>query len=260
MVSWKRRRRDEAVGGERCLGDSEQQRAARAGLAAERNHALVLLAEAELINLLFKQEVRISHVLDLHPAQHLAHDDFDVLVADGHALETVDFLNLIDQVSLQLLFAKYGKNVMRVERSIHKLFASPDAFAFLHVDVDTAGNRVFLFGAVVGHNIDLALTLGNFTELHHTIDFADDGRFARLAGFKQFDHTRQTAGDVLGLGGFARNLREHIARGDFVAILHHEVSTRGHQITLVALGSLDDQRRLALFIRANPRRRDATGR
>jgi hypothetical protein len=30
--------------------------------------------------------------------------------------------------------------------------------------------------------------------------------FTRLARFEQFDHARQTAGDVLGLGGLARDL------------------------------------------------------
>ena len=43
------------------------------------------------------------------------------------------------------------------------------------------------------------------------VDLGDDRRFARLAGFEQFDHARQTAGDVLGLGSGARDLREHVA-------------------------------------------------
>ena len=90
--------------------------------------------------------------------------------------------------------------------------------------------------------------MADFAELHDAIDFADDGGFARLAGFEQFDHARQTARDVLGLGGFARDLRQHFARRDLVAILDHEVSTRRHEVTLVALGALDDDRGLALFV------------
>ena len=76
--------------------------------------ALVLFAEAEPIDLLFEQEVGIAHFLDLHPAQHLPDDVFDVLVRDGHALQTVDFLDFVHQVSLQLLLAEHGKNVVRV--------------------------------------------------------------------------------------------------------------------------------------------------
>ena len=64
--------------------------------------------------------------------------------------EPVDFLDFVDQVSLQLLFAEHGQDVVRVERAVHQRFARLDALAFLHVDVNAARNRVFLFGAVVG--------------------------------------------------------------------------------------------------------------
>jgi hypothetical protein len=76
---------------------------------------LVLLAEAEAVHLLLEQEVGVAHFVDAHPAQHLAHDHFDVLVADGHALQTVDFLDFVHQVSLQFLLAQHGKNVVRVQ-------------------------------------------------------------------------------------------------------------------------------------------------
>src|SRR5580692_5442132 len=44
-----RRGGDEGVGGERCLGDAQEQRPAGGRLAALRNHALVLFAEGELV-------------------------------------------------------------------------------------------------------------------------------------------------------------------------------------------------------------------
>ena len=169
----------------------------RAGRPPSR-HALVLFAEAEAIDLLFEQEVRIAHFVDPHPAKHLTDNHFDVLVRDSHALQTVDFLDFVHQVSLQFLFAQHGKNIVRVQGTVHQRVAGTKAFAFLHVDVDTARYRVFLLVAIVSRDVDLALTLGNFAEADHTIDFADDGRLARLASFEQFDNARQTAGDVLG--------------------------------------------------------------
>ena len=57
-------------------------------------------------------------------------------------------------------------------------------------------------------------------------------RLARLAGFEQFDHARQTAGDVLGLGGCARDLGEHVAGVDFFAVMHHQVSVGRHEVPL----------------------------
>ena len=147
----------------------------------------------------------------------------------------VDFLDFVHQVSLQLLLAQHGKNVVRVERAIHQRLAGANALAFLHVDVNAARHLVFLLGAVVGHDVDLALSLGDIAELHHAIDLADDRGLVRLARLEQLLHARQTAGDVLGLGGFARDLRQHVARRHRVAILHHQVSARRHQVTLAAL-------------------------
>src|SRR5262249_34048815 len=55
-------------------------------------------------------------------------------------------------------------------------------------------------------------------------------------------------GDVLGLGGFTRDLRQHIAGEDLIAILNHEVSAGRHQVTTAGLASFDHDGRLALFI------------
>src|SRR5208283_520888 len=136
----------------------------------------------------------------------------------------------------------------RVERAVHERFAGLDALAFLHVDVNAAWNEVFLLGAVVGDHVDFALALGNFAELDRAVDFADDGGLVRLAGFEQFDHARQTTGDVFRFGGFAGDLGQHIAGADQVAILHHEVGTGGHQVTLAGFATLDDDRGLALLV------------
>ncbi len=192
--------------------------------------------------------MRVAHFVDPHPAQHLAHDHFDVLVADGHALQTVDFLDFVHQVSLQFLFAQHGKNVVRVQRAVHQRIAGAQTLAFLHVDVNAARHRVFLLVAVVGRDVDLALSLGHFAEANHTVDLADDGRLARLARFEQFHHARQTAGDVLGARALLGNLRQHIARTHLVAVLHHQVSAARQQIALVRLGVLDHEGRLPLFI------------
>src|SRR5215469_9013946 len=207
-----RRGGDEGVGRERSLRDAEEQRTAGSRLAALRNHSLVLFAEGELVDLLFEQEACIAHVFDLHPAHHLADNHFDVLVGDVDALQPVDFLDFVDQVSLQLFFAEYSQDVVRVQRAIHQRLAGLDALPFLHVDVHAAWNRVLLLASVVSRDVEFALSFRDLAELDRTIDFADDRGLMRLARFEQFDHTRQTTGDVFRLGGFARDLRQHVAR------------------------------------------------
>src|ERR1019366_5588461 len=243
-----RRRRDKRIGGERGLGDAEQQRTAGGRFAAIGNRLLVLFAEAELVDLLFQQERGIAHVFHFHPAHHLANNHLNVFVADVDTLQAVNFLDFVHQVGLQFLLTQHGKNVVRVERAVHQRLASADALAFLHIDVNAARHLVLFLGAVVGHHIDLALAFGNVAKLHHAIDLADDRGFARLAGFEQFHHAWQTARDVLGLGIFAGDFRQHIARSYRVTVLNHQVSAGRHQVALAGLASLDDDGRLTLLV------------
>ena len=119
---------------------------------------------------------------------------------------------------------------MRIARTVHQRIARLHALAFLHVDVDAARQRVFALLAIVADDVDLALALGDFAVLHDAVDLGDDGRFARLARFEQLDHARQTAGDVLGLGGCARDLRQHVAGVDFFAVTHHQVGMGRHEV------------------------------
>ena len=205
-----------------------------AGRAAVHQHALVLRVEAEAVGLLLEQEGGVANLFDLDPAKHLANDGFDVLVGDGDALEAVDLLDFVDEVHLQSALAEDFQNVVRVARTVDECIAGAEALAFLHVDVDTAGNAVLLFLTVVGGDVDLALTLGDFAEANDAVDLADDCRVAGLAGLEELDDAGQTAGDVLGAGGFARDLGKDVAGEDLVAVGHHEVGARRHEVALVA--------------------------
>src|ERR1700722_2156511 len=218
------RGRDERVGRERRLGDTEKERTTRRRAASILDHLIVLFAEAELVHLLFEEERRVANVFDLDPAHHLPGDGFDVLVVDVHTLQAVDLLNRVDEVGLGELFAEDREQVVQVERTVDQSFASLDVIAFLNVDVNTARNRIFLRGlAVFAFDVDLAHALGDIAVANHTVDFADDGRILGLAGFEEFDDARETTGDVLGLGGFTRDLREHVSGRHFIAVLDHQV-------------------------------------
>ena len=249
------RRGDERVSGKRRLGDAKEQRTAGSGTSTIVNDAIVFLAEAELIDLLFEEERRIAHVFDFHPAHHLTNDRLDVLVVNIHALQPVDFLNRIDQVSLRVLFAEDGEDIVRVERPVNEGLAGSHVFAFLHVDVDAARNGVFLRRlAIFAFDVDLALALGDFAVLHDTVDFADDRGILGLASLEEFDNARQTAGDVFRLRGFARDLREHVAGLDFITIDDHQVSARRHQVLLRAAACATDvDGGLMLFITGRQR-------
>src|SRR5438270_12296792 len=99
-----------------------------------------------------------------------------------------------------------------------------DVLTFLHIDVNAAGDRVFLLGlTVLALDVDLAHALTDFAVFDYAIDFADDGWIFGLASLKELYHTRQTAGDIFGLGGLAGNLGQDVAGLDLVAVRNHEV-------------------------------------
>ena len=61
----------------------------------------VLALELEAVDELAGQQAGVAGGVDRHAAEHLADDDLDVLVVDGHALGLVDLLDLLDEVHLR---------------------------------------------------------------------------------------------------------------------------------------------------------------
>ena len=106
MVSWKlAAEMNESVESEALVIPSSSGRPV-AGRLALADDAIVFLAEAELVHLLVEKELGVADVLDLHPAHHLANDGFDVLVVDVDALQAIDLLNRVHQVSLRCTFRR----------------------------------------------------------------------------------------------------------------------------------------------------------
>ena len=73
------------------------------------------------------EEVRIADARHADGTQHLPADAFDVLVVDGDGLGTVDLLDLVDQVTLQLLDAEDRQDVVRIDRTVDERIAGADA-------------------------------------------------------------------------------------------------------------------------------------
>jgi hypothetical protein len=140
------------------------------GLAAAVHHLLVFFYEAETIDLLVDEEVRIADAGHTDGTEHLAADHFDVLVVDGDGLGAVDLLDLVHQVALQLLDAEDRQDVVRIDRTVDERIAGADALAFLHVDVHGAGNAVLVASAFVGLDDDAAHALDHRTVMHCAFD------------------------------------------------------------------------------------------
>ncbi len=127
-----RGRGDEGIGLQRGLGD-----ALKHGFAGRRLQSLdrrlgVGVVELGAIHLFADQERRFACILDFHFLQHLTDDDFDVLVVDLNALQTIDVLDLVDEIFGQRLDAKHAQNVVWHRVAIHQQVADFDEIAFLN--------------------------------------------------------------------------------------------------------------------------------
>ena len=162
------------------------------GLFPAADEPLVLAEEAEPVHHLVDEELGVPHFLDLHPAHHLPDDDLDVLVVDVHALQTVDLLDLVHQVPLQLLLAAHPQDVVGVDGAVHEGLAGLDPLALLDVDVGAAGKLVLTLLVVVGGHEDLPVLLGDVAVLDDAVDLRDDGGLLRPARLEELDDSGQS--------------------------------------------------------------------
>ncbi len=220
------------LGFERGLGDAEQHGHGFGGLAALLVDALVFLLEGEAVDLVAPEERGVAGLGDLHLAQHLADDDLDVLVGDLHALEAVDFLHFVDQVLLERLRPEDIEDVVRRHGAFGELLAFLHDVALEDDDVLVQRDEVLFLGAGLGvGDDDLALAADGAADLDDAIDLGDLGGVLRAAGFEELGHTRQTAGDVLGLGDLARGLGEQLCRpATFLSFADGDVRAGGNGV------------------------------
>ena len=113
---------NESVESEAFVIPSKQRFTDRRLAVLVRNTAVLVLV-AEAVDLFLEQEFGIADFLDLDPAKHLANDHLDVLIVDVHALQAIDFLDLVHEVVLQRLHSENTQNIVRVQRSVHERFA-----------------------------------------------------------------------------------------------------------------------------------------
>ena len=89
-------------------------------------------------------------------AQHLAHDDLDVLVVDRHTLRAVDALHAVHEVALHLAGTHDAHDLLGVERAHQDRLADRDVLAVLDEERRALEHRVDVrLVAVVGRQDDL---------------------------------------------------------------------------------------------------------
>ena len=141
------------------------------------------------VDLLFDDEVRITDIRDLDLAQHLTNNDTDMLVMNLHTLEAIHLLDLIHEITHQLLLALDLENVMGINGAITELIARLNIVSVANEEVFSDRNRVFVID-VIGNvpvfipvpviNKNDTLVLGNLAlDADRSVNFGNDGRILR---------------------------------------------------------------------------------
>ena len=197
--------RNEAVGAQRSFGNTQQHVFKACRLFAFRQRLFVRHHHFGAFHLFTGDEVGVARVHNVHAAQHLADDNFDVLVGNLHTLQAIHFLHLLHDVARQLFNAFQAQNIVRIHCSVDHRFAFVHHLAVMHQDLLVFGNQRFVCHAVQIGNYQALFAFGFLTERYRTGDFRQHARIFGDTRFKQLGHARQTAGNV---AGFGRSLRD----------------------------------------------------
>ena len=169
-----------------------------------------------------------------------------MLVVDQHALQAIDLLDFIDEVASKLLHALDGQDVVRRRVAVEDVFALLDGVAFLQMERLALRDQVLdrLGAFFMRLDDDAALVLVVAAESDRAVDLGDDRVILGTTSFEQFGHARQTAGDVLGLGAFQRDTRQHVTRRHLLAGLDGDNRIHRQQVAgFAAAIDLDARRR-----------------
>ena len=132
------------------LGDPEEHRLRRGGLAALGQDLVVRLLEVEAVDELGRQLLAVARLVDPDLLEHLADDDLDVLVVDRDALAPVDPLDLPHQVALDRVLAPGVEVLLRVDRAVRDGIAGADLLAVLDQELRAVRDRILALHDVLG--------------------------------------------------------------------------------------------------------------
>src|SRR6266568_4682858 len=177
--------RDKAVGFQRGLRDAEKHGNGLRWFSTLFDDLLVFFLEVEFVHLIAPEQRRIARVGNFHFAQHLPHDDFDVLVVDLYALQAIDLLHFVDQMLLQFLWTADFQNLVRHDWALSELLAFLHEIAFENDDVLGERDQMLFLGSCLGvFRSQTSLPADSSTHLNNSVNLSKLSRIFRPTGFE----------------------------------------------------------------------------
>ena len=127
-----RRSRQERFRRQRGFRNTEQHRLADSRLAACSLNTAVRVFENIDVDVIARQHIGVTGVFNLHLAEHLTHDNFDVFVVDTNALGFIYLLHFVYEVALRSFYTQNAKDVVRIDGTRRNTAALRDDVAFMN--------------------------------------------------------------------------------------------------------------------------------
>ena len=177
------------------------------------------------------KEVSITSFGDLHFAKHLADDDLDVLIVDLNTLDSVNFLNLVDEVFLKLLSTTSLEEVFWSYWAVGDLITSLEDITFCNCDSFTHWYEVVsgLTSLDIGYD-DFLLTTNVRAEGNFTVDLSDGTSVLWTTSFEELSNTWKTTSNIFGLFSFTWSTCKLATTADDLAFGHRDVSVNRNRV------------------------------
>src|SRR3990167_1515639 len=249
-------RRDERLGGQRRLGDTQQYAGVLGDELVVCGQTLVFAQYRGQLHLVALDEGGVTRLSHFDLAQHLAQDGLDVLVVDLHALQAVHVLDFVDDVLGQRADTQQTQDVVRIARTVGDDLTLVDLLTLEHVQVAPLRNQLFVRIAAIGRrDHQTALAFGFLTEGDGAADFRQDRGFFRATRLEQVGNARQTTGDVAGLRGFLRDTGDNVTHAHLSTVGHPHQGVSRQEVLRRHVGTRQQQI-LAIFANHLHRRTD----
>ena len=223
--------RNEAVGRQGSFGNTQQHIFITCRLFAFSDGFLIGKHHIATLDLFTGNKLCITSIHNVHTAQHLADDDFDVFIGNLHTLQAVNLLYLLNNVASQCFDTLQTQNVMRIYGTVHDGFTAVYHLTVVYQNLFLFRNQRFVCYTVYIGNNQTLFTFGFLTEGNGTGNFSQHAGIFRYACFKQLSNARQTTGNIAGFRRRLRNTRQHITLTDFLTFTdsNHRTDRERHR-------------------------------
>lgn len=157
-------RRNERIGGQRCLGDTQQHVIEIGRDLALGDSPVIFCQQLGALHLFGLDELRITRFGDGNTTQHLTDNYFNMLIVDLHTLQTINVLDFVSDVAGQGLDTLQTQDIVRIWLALDDLFTLVDDLTIVNQNMFVLGNQIFMGSTVKIGNDQTLLAFRILTE------------------------------------------------------------------------------------------------